>query len=96
MRYWSTQANEAIKKKWELTYKYLFPKSTLSYKNDEDYLIDNNLTTEEVIQNSITHILKDIDQKDLKWLVDKFTILTQYNKIKIAHYDTISYPYILK
>lgn len=84
--------NEAIKQKWELTYKYLFPKNTLGYKSDEDYFIDNNLTKEDVIKNSITHVLKDINQEDLTWLVEKFTVLTAYNKIKIAHYETTSLP----
>lgn len=84
--------NKSIKQKWESTYNYLFPKNSLSYKSDEDYLIDNHLTKEEVITNSICHVLKEIDQKDLEWLIEKFTILTTYNKIKIAHYETKSIP----
>lgn len=35
--------NESIKQKWESTYNYLFPKNSLGYKSNEDYLIDNNL-----------------------------------------------------
>lgn len=84
--------NESIKQKWENTYNYLFPKNSLGYKSDEEYLIDNNLTKEEVITNSICHVLKEVDQKDLTWLMEKFTILTTYNKIKIAHYETASLP----
>ncbi len=84
--------NESIKQKWESTYNYLFPKNSLGYKSDADYLIDNTLTKEEVIENSIIHVLKEVDQKDLQWLIEKFTILTTYNQIKIAHYETVSLP----
>ena len=84
--------NEAIKQKWKSTYNYLFPKNSLGYKSENDYLEAYAIAKEEVIKNSISHVLKDIKQEDLIWLVDKFMFLTTYNKIKIAHYETTSIP----
>ena len=85
--------NQDIKSKWSSTFNVYLPKKYLGYANDDEYLQANELTKNDVISNSITHVFKDIPQEDLEFLIQEFTVFTYYNKIQVIHFlDNTSLP----
>lgn len=71
------------KKIWQSKFNIILPKNNLNYKNENDYLGNNNLKKDDVIINSILQSLPNIEKKDLDYLVEQFSIFSLNNKIKI-------------
>lgn len=71
------------KKIWQSKFNIILPKNNLNYKNENDYLGNNNLKKDDVITNSILQSLPNIEKKDLDYLVEQFSIFSLNNKIKI-------------
>ncbi len=59
------------------------PFNHLNYANEDAYLISHNLTKNKVIEQSIKHVLKDIDEYDLNTLTDYFRTLVQTKKVRV-------------
>lgn len=64
------------------------PYKHLNYSSEETYLLSHNINTNTVITNSITHILKDIEEYELQELIQYFIPLTKTKKIKVLEVHT--------
>lgn len=75
------------KELWQSFFNKTFPKHNLGFKNEEEYLKEHNLSKEQIIENSIKTVVKDLDDDDLKSFIDWFQSFTINNKIKIYIQD---------
>lgn len=64
------------------------PYNHLNYSSEETYLVGHNINKKIVIKNSITHIIKDIENDELQELIQYFIQLTKTKKIRVLEANT--------
>ncbi len=83
---------ESQKQRWSAYFNQLLPQKTLGYASVEEYLADNNLTSDEIIKNSINFSkpnIPDDDKSDLAVFLRPFAPIS---KIIIYEIDAESTP----
>ncbi|MGA1932770.1 hypothetical protein ACH5BF_08640 [Arcobacter sp. YIC-464] len=75
------------KKVWEHAFNKLLPKKSLNFDNENDYLKSNKITKNDVVINSIKYLIPDINEDNVNYLSDCFSIFTQKNKVKIIEIE---------
>jgi hypothetical protein len=74
---------DKYKQKWQNTINEILPNTHLNFKSENDFLILHNITKENVVENSIKYVLTDINNEDLLYLTQLFSIYIKNNKIRI-------------
>ncbi len=75
------------KKLWKNFLNKTLPKHNLGFKNEEEYLKEYNLSKEQIIENSIKAVVKDLDKDDLESFKSWFILFSVNNKVKIYTKD---------
>lgn len=81
--------NKKKKLSFETYTNYLVPKNSLNYISEEAFLKDKKLTKQQVIQNSISYIHKEMDKEQIDYLTEQFKILVKKHKIRVTKKDNI-------
>jgi len=69
--------------KWANFFHNLHPHNNLGYVTQEVYLLDNNLTSKDVIKNSIKYVFESLEKELFNDLVESFSKLLESEKVYV-------------
>jgi len=71
------------KKLWENKINSVLPKQHLNFNSEDNYLENNKITKIDVIKNSILYYLPNLENEDVNYLIECFSIFSEFNKVKV-------------